>query len=475
MFVSVLVVLSCTTKPNKPNYQAKPAMRISPIEVSATRGTFLIECINADKCHLLNLESSKGTPTSEKIITEGIETKAGEYILKDLSPEKDYTLYGVASDSKGQTGKITSLSYSTVKGPKELYDWEKDRDTKPRYSNLALCYGGSGHRVPEFWDKERFSKHVTYIDENGKEHWLFDGFLAIEFTEAGHGHYYDYALGYGRPSANKDSWTRLMDYWFDDELGFGALNKAVEEAANRIGTPPTSRKVIITLPDPIIYQSGKDATSSTTYWGFIDGKMMNFSKAADRQTALKWYIDEVRQRWNRANYPFLEFMGFYIVSEDLATPGYGWSPELKHWEDIYPEISRYIHACNETLNWIPYNSAGGYQNWKKFEIDYVMMQPNYFWHPEYDMTTYKAMVLSNGLSMEFELDEKILEKNTGSYGYRQRFYEYMSICKDLDLYKKRELSYYFGTNDFYELSTSTYPLDKKLYNDLCEFIIGHIH
>lgn len=85
------------------------------------------------------------------------------------------------------------------------------------------------------------------------------------------------------------------------------------------------------------------------------------------------------------------------------------------------------------------------------------------------------MVLSNGLSMEFELDSEILEKNTDSFGYRSRFYEYMSMCKKMNLYGKRELSYYFGTNDFYDLSLSTYPKDNKLYNDLCKFIIESIH
>ena len=257
--------------------------------------------------------------------------------------------------------------------------------------------------------------------------------------------------------------------------GFAALDRSVGKAIEKLGVPPTKRKVIITLPDPIIYQNFKDVKSSTTYWGFIDGKQMDFKKAADRRAAMKWYIDEARKRWNNSNYQNLEFMGFYIISEDLAVPGYGWNPELKHWEDIYPEMSNYIHACNETLTWIPYNSSGGHQLWKDFGIDYAMMQPNYFWHAEYDMNAYMAMVLSNKLSMEFELDSAILEKNNDSFGYRSRFYEYMSMCKKMNLYGKRELSYYFGTNDFYDLSLSTYPKDNKLYHDLCKFIIESTH
>lgn len=85
------------------------------------------------------------------------------------------------------------------------------------------------------------------------------------------------------------------------------------------------------------------------------------------------------------------------------------------------------------------------------------------------------MVKNNDLSMEFELDSKILESSDGSDTYRERFYKYMSMCKEMGLYGKRELSYYFGTNDFYTLSKSSYPKDKDLYRNLCNFIIESIH
>ena len=472
LFLS-LMALSCVSKEGKPSYKAKPALRISPIEVSSTRGTFLVETLNATGVNLLCLESKENAPSTDEIIGKGEHTTQGEYLLLGLEGQKDYILYGIATDDKGQRSSICKVPFSTIEGPRELYDWEKNRIEKPRYSNLALCYGGSAHRVPFLWDEQRFDRHVTYTDEAGKTHWLFDAFLAIEFVDTKNNK--AYMLGNGRPSADKASWTDLLDYWFDKENGFAALDRSVGKAIEKLGVPPTKRKVIITLPDPIIYQNFKDVTSSTTYWGFIDGKQVDFKKAADRRAAMKWYIDEARKRWNNSNYQNLEFMGFYIISEDLAVPGYGWNPELKHWEDIYPEMSNYIHACNETLTWIPYNSSGGHQLWKDFGIDYAMMQPNYFWHAEYDMNAYMAMVLSNGLSMEFELDSAIMEKNTDSFGYRSRFYEYMSMCKKINLYGKRELSYYFGTNDFYDLSLSTYPKDNKLYHDLCKFIIESIH
>lgn len=48
------------------------------------------------------------------------------------------------------------------------------RDLQPP-TDAVLCYGGSHHRTPFLWDKERLAPYVTYVDKEGTEHWLFDG------------------------------------------------------------------------------------------------------------------------------------------------------------------------------------------------------------------------------------------------------------------------------------------------------------
>ncbi len=66
-----------------------------------------------------------------------------------------------------------------------MYAWEQERDAIPSYTHLVLCYGGSHHRTPYRWaDKERFTPFVTYVDEEGREHWLFDGFLFLDSRTA---------------------------------------------------------------------------------------------------------------------------------------------------------------------------------------------------------------------------------------------------------------------------------------------------
>ena len=53
------------------------------------------------------------------------------------------------------------------------------RDLQPP-TDAVLCYGGSHHRTPFLWDKERLAPYVTYVDEQGREQWLFDGFIFLE-------------------------------------------------------------------------------------------------------------------------------------------------------------------------------------------------------------------------------------------------------------------------------------------------------
>ena len=211
-----------------------------------------------------------------------------------------------ATAANGPTGDAAP---ATRNSEPKMYAWEQERDAIPSYTDLVLCYGGSHHRTPYRWDKERFTPFVTYVDEEGREHWLFDGFLFLEFQDSSRpdGGKYAYMVGVLRGqgvSAGKQQWKELIDYWFDGDNGVNALEAAVKEASQRLGTPPAKRKVVMVMPDPIIYRKYDDTSESTTYWGSLDGRRMDFAKGADRVAACKWYIDQVRRRFDEGNYQY---------------------------------------------------------------------------------------------------------------------------------------------------------------------------
>ena len=382
-----------------------------------------------------------------------------------------------ATAANGPTGDAAP---ATRDSEPKMYAWEQERDAIPSYTDLVLCYGGSHHRTPYRWDKERFTPFVTYVDEEGREHWLFDGFLFLEFQDSSRpdGGKYAYMVGVLRGqgiSAGKQQWKELIDYWFDGDNGVNALEAAVKEASQRLGTPPAKRKVVMVMPDPIIYEEYADTNTSTTYWGELNGRRLDFAKASDRIAAYKWYIDSVRRLFDKADYRYVELAGFYIVSEDLATPGDGWNPELKRWEEVIPEVAEYLHALNESLCWIPYNRAAGYRNWKRFGIDYAYMQPNYFWDNkgEKPLSRFFSDIKANDLAMEFEFDDALLEKTAGSEVYRRRLREYMDGAKEHGIYGRKPLAYYHGQNTLYELSVSAAAEDRKLYHEFCRFVLDN--
>ena len=198
--------------------------------------------------------------------------------------------------SKSAFGAQQPRQATTEAADPAMYAWEQDRNGILSFSDLVLCYGGSTHRTPYRWDEQRFAPFVAYTDKQGKEHWLFDSFLFIEFQDSSRpdGGYYAYMVGlmkdYGF-SAGKTQWKELIDYWFAGGSGMDALEGAVKDASARLGVPPSKRKVIMVLPDPIIYKvydgkgNGKGDPGSTVYWGELNGRKMDFSTAEDRIAA----------------------------------------------------------------------------------------------------------------------------------------------------------------------------------------------
>ena len=352
------------------------------------------------------------------------------------------------------------------------YGWERRRTAPPVPTDLVLCYGGSPHRKPFAWTADRYAPLVTFRDSTGREQWLFDGFLCLEFQMGRR----SLNLGQHLDSGRRDDWEALLDYWLSDpETGVGALERAVAAAAERLGDPPTKRRVVMVLPDPIPYAYYADTTSTTAYWGELDGRRLDFSKAEDRLAAYAWYVDRVRAHFDRARYRHIELAGFYIVSEDLATPGDGWNPELKQWEGVIPRLAEWLHALRETLLWIPYNRAAGYTRWRTMGIDRAYMQPNIFWgrHPDYTWERFFADVAAHDLAMELEFDEAVLARNPDCGAFRARLRAYMEGARTHGIYGTRPLAYYQGQNALWELARSTDPADRALYGELCEFVLNN--
>lgn len=102
-----------------------------------------------------------------------------------------------------------------------------------------------------------------------------------------------------------------------------------------LGTPRQKRQIVISIPEPIVYQHPEQASSSTKYWGKIDNQTLDFSNSADRIKACKWYIDQVRAKFNEKNYQHVELAGFYWLAEKATDT-----------RDILNAVAIYLNKLN---------------------------------------------------------------------------------------------------------------------------------
>ena len=406
----------------------------------------------------------------------------------------------VNSASISRNSDIVEKKVLLIEPTTQLFDWEQNRTAVPTWSDMTLCYGGDLWRVPTYWDKNRFASHALYTDQNGQEHYLFDAFLALEFSMKGYTLNYDDS---GNKSARKEEWTALMDYWFDETYGFQALDDCIADAAKRIGEPKTKRYVIFVLPDPIYCETYTDKSSSTKYWGtYDDGSQADFSTADGRIKAYKWMIDQVRAKFASKEYKYIELAGFYILQETLSA---SYNNKYKYWKTMLQEVSDYCHKYHEGLYWIPYGyrvNKTGYtydsghntaiQNWKSdYGFDLAILQPNMYWDYKEGRswyTTCETYIKGYNMGMEIEFEgshgenlatsSSILDyrkdgtKNTEAYNNRERLRRYFENAKKYDIYGKKPLVLYSGTDAMNELATSTAEKDRIIYHELCQFIIN---
>ena len=481
MLLCCVSFICCSNGKSGEDEGLQPAMSMKILTSSASSVTLRVESVNASHyrilCAATNDESSR---TARQVFDEGKTYTGNRIVIDGLSKLTTYTVFAVACNDKGDFGTLQSVKFTTEATDPTMYAWEQSRGGILSFSDLVLCYGGSSHRTPYRWDKQRFAPFVTYTDKQGKEHWLFDSFLAIEFqvTSSIDSKPYSYMVGLKLTSAAKPQWQELIDYWFDKDNGINALEEAVKEAAQRMGTPPSKRKVIFSFPNPVIYRLYDKTNESTVYWGELNGRELDFSVGKDRVDACKWFIDQVRRKFDEANYQYVELAGFYIISEEIVvSPAVedGWNHELKRSEEVVPPVAEYLHALNECLCWIPYNRAGGYKRWKQVGVDYAYMQPNHFWDDkgERPLPRFFSDIKAHDLAMEFEFDEALLEGKPNCDVYKKRFREYISNAKSEGIYGKQPLSYYHGTNGFYDLWASPAEKDKELYHEFCQFVTGN--
>lgn len=496
ILASLFLALGCREKEAvPPSYP--PAIRVELTYFDAFKIKFTVNTIGASSVlYGVGVTENEAMALAKEATTPSTLAEKLELTWKDLLPLTEYFLCVKGVGPGGETERWETIPFKTTVGPDSLCEWERGRDGAPSFADISLITLGRHNSNPPEWTPERFGSHVAY---DGK--WLFDAFLCIDGWDPVRN--LSYSITTNRYSATQESWEDLLDAWLGDDGALLKLDAAISNAASALGAPPAPRYVVMSVPDPIMFQYFGDKTSPTDYWGAIEGSQLDFSGVQDQIAACKWYIDQCRYRFSRLGLRHLELAGFYILSEELHISesfyrGLGlsfssadtWNAQYKRWETIIPAVAEYLHSCNEGLWWVPYCLAPGHRVWKNLGIDMAFMQPNHYWdtsnqHPM-SKTIQAIKQYGMGIELEFEYSMVADIMKDGRMGpdasgnmiftaadipaLRSRLREYMDSYKNAGLYGVFPIAVYSGTDAWNQLATSSDASDNEMFREICNFI-----
>lgn len=315
-------------------------------------------------------------------------------------------------------------------------------------SDLVLIYQGGTHRLP--WAPDQLAPYVSHRDAaTGKESWLFDGFLFIEFMD-GRGR--EFTHGYGKQSARKEDWLWLLDRNFAKGLALDALEQTIASAAGRIGPPPQPRRVVLSLPEPIRGQ---------TNWGSLEGRALNFQKESDRAAACQWHVETALKRWQEFAPKHLQLAGFYWIAENAGSAG-----------SLLPRIQQVIHTHGKKFFWIPYWQAGGAKDWQRLGFDAAYQQPNHFFKPEVPDDRLDAacsFARTHGLGLEFECDARAIKS---ADTFRPRLHAYLQAFERNGGRTNCAMAYYEGGGALGQMAHSPDTAVRALYDEVARWVIS---
>ena len=329
--------------------------------------------------------------------------------------------------------------------------WQK---SPPNAADTVLIYQGGSGRLP--WTPDQFQPYVSYRDpRDGREKWLFDGFLFIEYRTRVGAETRTFSGGEGNGKwlpADKSIWLRLLDKNFEPGHGVPALEECCAETEERLGPPLRPRQVILTLPEPI---------AGYTNWGELDGRKLDFSKPDDRLAACDWYIGHALEKWRALTPKHLILAGFYFVPEYASPPN----------RQLLPLISRKIHERGLRFFWIPFWHAAGAGDWQTLGFDLASQQPNYFFHPELPPSRLQEacdFAHEHGMGLEMELDGRLISQPEI---FAPRFDAYLKAFAGNGVKDSASMSYYEGGGAILQLAQSNNRTLHSDYDRLAHWVL----
>ncbi|MGW8821435.1 DUF4855 domain-containing protein [Paenibacillus lautus] len=323
--------------------------------------------------------------------------------------------------------------------------------------NLNLLYNGQYANGLGDWNKERIIPNISYVNKDGEPvDWLFDGILYLGLASpAGR----DFGVG----QTILEDWNWYLDKTFAVAGDMQQLNEATVEVGAKLNQPDHKMKVVLMIPNPGEYVNDfGDVDGDGVSESFNDSVVGKEKALENRIKVMQWWLDQVRQRWQEANYSHLELVGMYWLEEQISISDTG--------PDLIKAVSSKVHDMNLKFFWIPHSLAYKSFMWKEVGFDAVALQPNYFFGGMDSDRLEDAANLAKqyGMSNELEFDDRMLTDDV----FRNRYIDYLNSGVESGLMQNGFRAYYQGNNAIYNLGVSKDPDLRLMYDWLYQFVNG---
>ena len=191
-----------------------------------------------------------------------------------------------------------------------------------------------------------------------------------------------------------------------------------------------------------------------------DGKSESLRTVDARIEAVKWYVRRFYEMYDPADYPNLEFAGWYWFHESIDT--FEGDPE------VIKGTSDYLHTIGDQLFWIPYFCAEGYQTWKDVGFDVCCMQPNFAFDERVGikrLETAADIIRMNNMCIEIEADYRALDNDV----FFRKYLGYLAGGVEFG-YMKDSLHMYYEAGGLFGSAANSTGKPRIIYDATYQFI-----
>ena len=154
-----LSFIGCGDGDDEPSGGPKPALSMTIASSGANSVTLNMKRTNATSVKIIYKATGVITSeTAQSVAQNGTQYTGTTVEIDGLAAQTTYTVFAVACNDSGEYSQMQYVRFTTDAPGPQMYPWEQSRNGILSYTDMVLCYGGSHHRTPYRWDKERFTR-----------------------------------------------------------------------------------------------------------------------------------------------------------------------------------------------------------------------------------------------------------------------------------------------------------------------------